>query len=154
MRPAVVAARYLCPIDGFVVTLGQTGVQLDRPMQLVWQPGEFGRWHLTEPGQYDAKRLARVTGRILGPGCVVSDHFEPDHERPTGWEKQAGLRLVDAVPTVQDLTERAVEHGDEHAMKYTEACMREYMIRPDPRYLLAADQMLGRIPRYYRGKLG
>ncbi|GAB2991253.1 hypothetical protein GCM10023080_066270 [Streptomyces pseudoechinosporeus] len=57
---------------------------------------EFGRRHLTEPGQSDAKGLARVAGRILGPGCVVSDRFAPHHERPTAGEKQAGLRLVDA----------------------------------------------------------
>ncbi|GHI10249.1 hypothetical protein Scel_85700 [Streptomyces cellostaticus] len=30
--------RYLCPIDAGVVTLGQTGVELDRPMRLVWRP--------------------------------------------------------------------------------------------------------------------
>ncbi|GHB11728.1 hypothetical protein GCM10010330_77280 [Streptomyces tendae] len=35
--------RPLCPIDGFVVTPGQTGVQLDRPMHLIFRPGEFGR---------------------------------------------------------------------------------------------------------------
>lgn len=35
--------RYLCPIDGYVVTLGQTAVQLDRPMWLIFRPGAFGR---------------------------------------------------------------------------------------------------------------
>ncbi|MGP3951164.1 hypothetical protein [Streptomyces sp. 7N604] len=88
--------RYRCPIEGRVVTLGQTGVQLDRPMRLVWQSGGFGRWHLTEPGEFDARRLERVAGRVLGPGCVVSDYYAPDRARPAGWDKAAGLRLVDA----------------------------------------------------------
>jgi hypothetical protein len=56
-----------------------------------------------------------------------------------------------AVLPEKELAERAVEHGDEHAMKFTEACLREYRIRPDRRYLLAAEQMQGRIPRYFRG---
>ncbi|MFE2423384.1 hypothetical protein [Streptomyces hokutonensis] len=66
--------RYLCPIGGFVVTLGQTAVQLDRSMRLLFRPGEFGRWkHVAEPGEFDAERLERVGGRVLGTGCVVSD---------------------------------------------------------------------------------
>ncbi|WP_420313285.1 hypothetical protein ACOB87_44095 [Streptomyces sp. YS-B37] len=89
--------RYLCPIDGFVVTLGQTAVQLDRPMRLIFRPGEFGRWkHVSEPGEFDAERLERVAGRVLGTGCVVSDCFDPDLGRPAGWKWQAGLVLVDA----------------------------------------------------------
>lgn len=91
--------RYLCPIDGFVVTLGQTGVELGRPMRLIFRPGEFGRWkHVTEPGSVDAERLERVAGRVLGTGCVVSDHYDPDlHlDRPPGWKWQVGLVLVNA----------------------------------------------------------
>ncbi|MEU9397958.1 hypothetical protein AB0D86_49335 [Streptomyces sp. NPDC048324] len=87
--------RYLCPIDGYIVTLGQTAVQLDRPMRLIWRPGEFGRWHITEPGQGDAQRLECGAGRILGTGCMVSDHYDPDRDRSEWWEKQAGLLLVD-----------------------------------------------------------
>ncbi len=74
--------RYLCPIDAGVVTLGQTGIQLDRPMRLIWRPGEFGRHYLTEPGEFDARRLQRLAGRVLGPGCVVSSHYAPDRDLP------------------------------------------------------------------------
>lgn len=51
----------------------------------------------------------------------------------------------------RELAERAIDHGDEHAMKFTEACLREYAVNPDDRYLLAAEQMQGRLPRYFRG---
>jgi hypothetical protein len=51
------------------------------------------------------------------------------------------------VPTPDALRARAVEHGDVHAIKYTEACLREHHIRPDAAYLLAADDLLGRLPK-------
>lgn len=88
--------RYLCPIDGGVVTLGRTGVRLDRPVRLVWVPGLLGIHRLDEPGEADARRLERVAGRVLGPGCVVSWWYDPDRGRPPGWREVAGLRLVDA----------------------------------------------------------
>ncbi|MFD8725621.1 hypothetical protein ACFV2H_48720 [Streptomyces sp. NPDC059629] len=104
--------RYLCPVDGFVVTLGQTAVQLDRPMVLSWQPGTFGRWHVSEPSELDAQCLQRLAGRILGTGCVVSAHYDPDRDRPKGWTEQAGLRLIDADdpgdPTAWLVNERLV----------------------------------------------
>lgn len=46
------------------------------------------------------------------------------------------------LPSVQGLRDRAVEHGGEHELKFTEACLREYNLRPDPRYLLAPHQLL------------
>jgi len=88
--------RYLCPIDAGVVTLGRTGVELDRPMRLVWRLGEFGRHYLDEPGQFDSERLERVAGRVLGPCCVVSQYFAPDRDLPASWDSRAGLYLVDA----------------------------------------------------------
>jgi hypothetical protein len=88
--------RYLCPVEADVVTLGQTGVALDRPMRLIWQPGTLGRHHLPDPSEFDAVRLERVGDRVLGPGCVVSRYLDPDLPRPGAWAEVAGLRLVDA----------------------------------------------------------
>ncbi|MXM64785.1 hypothetical protein GR925_15365 [Streptomyces sp. HUCO-GS316] len=77
-------------LDGYVVTLGQTAVQLDRPMLLTWRPGQFGRCHVTEPGEVDAQRLVRVAGRVLGPGCVMSDSTTPvATDRTTGTDRPA-----------------------------------------------------------------
>jgi hypothetical protein len=50
-----------------------------------------------------------------------------------------------------ELAARAVEHGDEHAIKLTEACLREYALRPDERYLLLPERMLAKIPRPPKG---
>ena len=45
----------------------------------------------------------------------------------------------------QTLVERAVANGDEHAIKLTEACLREDAIHPRPAYRLAAQDALGRL---------
>jgi hypothetical protein len=47
-------------------------------------------------------------------------------------------------PTLQpeELVHRAIEHGDEHTIKITEACLREDRIRPGPVYRAAAEAVL------------
>lgn len=53
----------------------------------------------------------------------------------------ADLRLFDEVK-IRDrdgLFERAIACGDEHAIKLTEVCIREYALNPDPAFLAAAE---------------
>jgi hypothetical protein len=50
-----------------------------------------------------------------------------------------------AVPPWPDLFRRAVTLGDEHAIKFTEACYRENALQPDPRFPCAAHAALLRI---------
>jgi hypothetical protein len=45
------------------------------------------------------------------------------------------------------LAERAVAHGDEHVIKFTEACLSRNAIAPSPVYLAAAGRILSLIPR-------
>jgi Questin oxidase-like len=66
----------------------------------------------------------------------VPEEIEPDRDEPA---------LSD-----RELVERAIEHGDQHVMKLAEASLREHALRPDPRYLLLAERMLQKVPRYYR----
>ena len=42
------------------------------------------------------------------------------------------------LPERENLIDRALATGDEHAIKFTEACLRENAVRPDPVYLRAA----------------
>jgi hypothetical protein len=42
------------------------------------------------------------------------------------------------VPKRDDVIDRAIATGDEHAIKLTEACLREYAVNPKPVYLAAA----------------
>jgi hypothetical protein len=41
------------------------------------------------------------------------------------------------------LIDRAIANGDEHAIKFTEACLREYDLNPSPAYLAAAHHAIG-----------
>lgn len=55
-------------------------------------------------------------------------------------EREARRRAEDADPPSWDeLIGRAVEHGDEHVIKFTEACQRENALVPDARYAWAVD---------------
>ncbi|OHV05161.1 questin oxidase family protein [Mycobacterium talmoniae] len=53
---------------------------------------------------------------------------------------------VDA-PPVAELIGRALDHGDEHVIKFTEAALREHALRPDARFLPAILAAQQRIPR-------
>ena len=48
--------------------------------------------------------------------------------------------------TFAELGDRAVEHGDEHVIKLTEAAVREYRIGGDPVLIEAAQRFRSRVP--------
>jgi hypothetical protein len=52
------------------------------------------------------------------------------------------------------LTDLAVAHGDEHVIKFTEACLRRYALAPSPAYLAAIEHVRGMLgpPRARVGK--
>ena len=73
------------------------------------------------------------------------------------WQASAGLYAAfgivapsDKEPTtllrVEELIERAVANADEHAIKFTEACVHEYALNPKPVYLAAAAHALEVLP--------
>ena len=41
----------------------------------------------------------------------------------------------------------AIENGDEHVIKFTEACLQRYTLGASPAYLAAVDHARGVIPR-------
>jgi Questin oxidase-like len=75
------------------------------------------------------------------------------------WQVSAAIAAIFATPAkpgaerdpqieptldLEELIRRAIEHGDEHAIKLTEACLREDRIRSDPAYRAAAEAVLHR----------
>jgi hypothetical protein len=50
------------------------------------------------------------------------------------------------IPTPVEIAARAAEHRDPHAVKFAQACVQENTLRPDPVYMLAAQQVLDRTP--------
>ncbi len=90
---------------------------------------------------------------------LVLPHLPPELHEPTLaalWQAQVTLLMmvttadtgeVEALdrarqadpPSWDELIARAVDHRDEHVIKFTEACLREHSLRPDPRYAWAVD---------------
>jgi hypothetical protein len=68
--------------------------------------------------------------------------------RDTG-DERGSLRLAaeTPLPSWEDLYRTALEHGDEHVVKFTEACSRENALQPDPRFPAAVTAALHRIVR-------
>jgi len=58
-------------------------------------------------------------------------------------EKEIGCSEVDE----DELVDRAIEHGDEHVIKFTEACLHRHALSPSPVYLAVADHVSSIIPR-------
>jgi hypothetical protein len=58
------------------------------------------------------------------------------------WREDAGDGPAMAPP---ELAARAGAHGDEHAIKFTEALLGEHALRPDPAYLAAARDGVSRL---------
>lgn len=83
------------------------------------------------PHELHAPTLARLwqvqTAFLL---AMTTDRRD---EGTTVWRSE----LTDA-PALDELAAQAAEHGDEHVIKLTEACLREYALRPDPRLPAAA----------------
>jgi hypothetical protein len=67
-----------------------------------------------------------------------------------GSEKPAASAPVRPTPSRDALVAAAVAHGDDHAIKLTEACLREYAIEPDPLYPSAAALALAALPEARR----
>jgi hypothetical protein len=74
------------------------------------------------------------------------------------WQAAAGLYAAFAVRdpasgevappalSIDDLIDRAIANGDEHAIKFTEACIGEYGLNRKPVYLAAASHAIGFLP--------
>jgi Questin oxidase-like len=74
------------------------------------------------------------------------------------WQASAGLYAAfgtqlpshkqPAAPklSVEELIDRAIANADEHAIKFTEACIHEYALNPKPVYLAAASHAIEILP--------
>jgi hypothetical protein len=73
-------------------------------------------------------------------GAIVAAFASPRQEA------EAAHVEADAEPLLDRLAPRAVEHGDEHVIKLTEAAVREFHRRGDTTLLVAADRFRDRVP--------
>ncbi len=121
--------------------------------------GVFARVLLTHGRRWPTAFVHAVTAPAAARSVLPL--LPPQARRATHdslWQLAAGLYAVHAPdarveplpsgepPAVDDLVERAVANGDEHAIKLTEACVREYRSTGDGMLLHAADRGLALLP--------
>jgi Questin oxidase-like len=89
----------------------------------------------------------------------IAPHVSAETTRaalPYAWQAAAAIYCIYArrgpTPTIAapslapvELAARAVENGDDHAIKFTEALLSENTLRPDPVYLAAAEDAVARL---------
>ena len=89
--------------------------------------------HVTEATARNLTRYAWQTGCALyaafSNGTAFADRVEPGEDDPA---------------TLVDL---AIANGDEHAIKFTEACLSRHKIAPSPAYLAAISHAIGIVER-------
>ncbi len=109
----------------------------------------------------DFLRTISFIHSVTGPSAVrlIAPHVSPETARAAlryAWQAGAALYAAfgstpggapDAAPDgdIDDLIDRAVATGDEHAIKFTEACLREHALNPKPVYLAAARDAVERL---------
>ncbi|MGW1072886.1 questin oxidase family protein [Streptomyces sp. NPDC002537] len=134
------------------------------PRLLGEMTAQFAEVYLAHPEVPPVPLIHGVTAPAAAR--IVLPHLPQELHAPTAarlWQVQAALLLAFTVdrreegtspwqtylpdlPPLHELGARAAEHGDEHVVKFTEACLREYALRPDPRYPAAAFAAQRRIP--------
>lgn len=75
---------------------------------------------------------------IWQSGCALYAAF--------GIAEPQSRAIAPCVDSSATLIDRAVAHGDEHVIKFTEACLREDAIRPHPVYRIAAARAAATLP--------
>jgi hypothetical protein len=99
---------------------------------------------------------------VTGPSAIrlLLPHLDPPARRSVlhyGWQGAAALYSASggrmAAPAAargtpesrEDLVDHAIATRDEHAIKFTEACLREHALNPKPVYLAAARAAVARL---------
>jgi|SRR5215831_7064227 len=153
-----VAVRELQALASFPPVIDRVDTSGDGGAFLSDLTAIFARTYLANA---DARPIAFVHG-VTGPAAArLLTPFAPAEARRDllrfTWQAAAGLYCAFAhhppatalagaapAPRREDLVERAVATQDEHAIKLTEACLREHAAQPDPVYSLAAADFAAR----------
>ena len=164
-RGGLITDQALCAdvAPGWQEALSSVEPPVDIGASLTALTGAFARWYVSYA---DTEPIAFVHG-VTAPAAVrILLPYLPRESQALGfayaWQACASLRValgvegrvMDPGPPVsagdldiREVVEQAVDGGDEHAIKMTEACLREYELSPDPWYLTAAKDVAGRLHR-------
>jgi hypothetical protein len=153
--------------------LGVLGALGDLPRSLdAWGPGPDDEHALDDLIGAAARILASrpeapiaFCHAVTAPAAVrmVLPYLPVEHRRATVaacWQVVASIVAAFASPRTRDegrvpwvsppspaqLARRAIAHGDEHVLKLTEACLRQFSLTGDATLLVAADRFARRMP--------
>jgi hypothetical protein len=147
--------------EPFAAVAGQADTLGDASAFLSDLTATFARVYLEQA--QDSGRVIAFIHAVTGPSAVrlLLPHF-PAPDRPEllryAWQAAAAMYAALGRPAsvataqpparpVEALIDRAVATGDEHAIKFTEACLREHAASPRPIYLAAAWDAVERLGR-------
>ena len=130
---------------GFAAAVGALRAPTDVPADLAALAREFARVFLVYGRERPIALLHSVTAPVAARSVLPL--LPAEAARPTYdalWQVGAALYVVYAggttpeplpvgpPPSADELADRAVATGDEHAVKLTEACLRLEAVKPDP----------------------
>ncbi len=70
----------------------------------------------------------------------------PDYMLHSERSRPRAMKPRHVSSSIDELVDRAIANADEHAIKFTEACIHEYALNPKPVYLAAAAHAIERLP--------
>jgi hypothetical protein len=150
--------RRLSDLDGFADARDLVAMPEDVGAGLSALSATFAREYLRHGTRNDAIAFVHA---VTGPCALrrIAPHVKPETARaafPYAWQAAAGIhaayarkqnepRAVEPKLAPPELVVRAVENGDDHAIKFTEVLLAEHAIAPDPVYLAAAEDAVARL---------
>jgi hypothetical protein len=157
-RNIVEGLRRVAEVDGFADARDLVGAPDDVGAELSKLTAFFARVYLRHGTRHDS--IAFVHS-ITGPTALrrIAPFVKPETAHaafPYAWQAAAAIycaygrpedepRPIEPKLAPAELTARAVENGDDHAIKLTEVLLAEHALRPDPAYLVAAEDAVVRL---------
>jgi hypothetical protein len=157
-RNIVEVLRQVKKVDGFGQVRDAVIVPADLSAALSALTATFTRVYLRHGTRNDTIAFVHA---VTGPCTLrrLAAHVSAKTARaafPYAWQTAAAVfsayvrvrengRFEESKRTAEELAARAVRNGDEHAIKFTEVMLAEHKLNPDPVYLAAAEDVIGRL---------
>jgi Questin oxidase-like len=148
-------------LDGFADARDLVVSPLDVSAALSSLTRTFARAYLRHGTEGRSVATIAFVHAVTGPCALrkMLPFVKPETARaalPYAWQAAAGIYSAYAregagasVPEPRlgrdEIAARAVDNGDEHAIKFTEALLMEHSLEPDPVYLAAAEDAIARL---------
>jgi hypothetical protein len=157
-RNIVEVLRHVRELDRFAVVRDLIAKPANLSSAISALTATFSRVYLRHGTKHDTIAFVHA---VTGPCSLrrIAEHIKPETAQaalPYAWQTAAAIYSAYARPgdaqhelesklTRESLISRALESGDEHAIKFTEVMLAEYALNPDLVYLAAAEDAIKRL---------